>query len=319
MDLNCTCKLYRGGECIVMKELLSIEENKKRLVIVVLLVFLALVWLVPFISTGVSNNDELMNHLFSVYKPLLYDRAVGQGRVLQYYLGYPLGFIMYASKNFYVAKLRDSSFIMLSMCSLGFLYYKFFKKFAFSCLTICISLALLPVTFEHTLPQAYCSFALYFSLFIGTVLLFMKWKETGKIIYLAVSLIVNFFVLFLYEVYIALMPLYVVAAWHILPEDRRNIRNIFHLIKYHIIMSVLYLTVYLGIRVLFPSTYEGNSVGSFSVRSIGQVIKQLVLASLPGYYWTNDKYRYIFRKYSDYELVSRGGQRVSYSTVSMPI
>lgn len=287
---------------------LSMTEMQKRLVMSILIGFLSLAWLVPFVTTGVVNNDALMSHLHSVYKPLLYDRDVQQGRVIEYFLSYPLSLILNAGENFYVARIRDYCFIMLSMCSLGFLYYKFFHQFTFSCLSICISLAMLPVTFEHTLPQVYCGFAFYFTIFIWAVLLFLKWIETDKKYFLVLSLFINFYVLFLYEMYITLMPLYLVAAWYALPVEKRELKDIFCKIKYHIFMAAFYLMIYVGMRFMIPSHYEGNAVGSLSLISIGRVLKQLIFASIPGYYWMNAKYRYIFGQYSNYEAnFERGG------------
>lgn len=291
-----------------MDRKLNMTENQKRLVMIVLIGLLSLVWFVPFVTTGVVNNDTLMSHLYSAYKPLLYERDVQQGRVINYFLSYPFGLIFHVSESFYFARIRDYCFIMLSMCSLGFLYYKFFHKFTFSCLTICISLAMLPVTFEHTLPQAYCGFAFYFTVFIGAVLLFLKWIETNKKYFLVLSLFINFYILFMYETYITLMPLYLVAAWQALPVEKRKLKDIFCKIKYHIFMAVFYLMIYCGVRLLIPSQYEGNTVGSLSIISVGRVLKQLIFASIPGYYWTNAKYRYIFGQYSNYEAnFERGG------------
>lgn len=284
-----------------MSEKSGMTETQKRMVMIILLGLLSLAWVVSFVTTGAVNNDALMSHLHIVYKPLLYNRNVEQGRIIQYYLSYPFSMIFNASGNFYIARIRDFCFIMLSLCSLGCLYNKFFHKRMFSYLTICISLAMLPVTFEHTLPQAYCGFAFYFSIFIGAILLFLKWIETDKKYYLALSLFVNFYILFLYEVYITLMPLYLVAAWNAIPEEKRKPRELFHMIKYHIFMALLYLMIYVGVRSLFPSQYSGNAVGSLSLVSIGRVLKQLIFASLPGYYWMNAKYRYIFGEYSNYE------------------
>lgn len=287
---------------------LGMTEAQKRLVMIILLGLLSLVWLASFVTTGVVNNDALMSHLYSVYKPLLYNRNVQQGRVVNYFLSYPLGLILHASENFYVARISDYCFIMFSMCSLGFLYYKFFHRFTFSCLSICISLVMLPITFEHTIPQAYCGFALYFSIFIVAVLLFLKWIETEKRYLLVLSLLMNFYILFMYETYITFMPLYLVAAWHALPVENRKLKDIFCMIKYHIFMAVFYLIIYVGMRFMIPSQYEGNAVGSLSLVNIGRVLKQLIFASIPGYYWTNVKYRYIFGEYSNYEAnFERGG------------
>lgn len=167
---------------------------------------------------------------------------------------------------------------------------------------------MLPITFEHTIPQAYCGFALYFSIFIVAVLLFLKWIETEKRYLLVLSLLMNFYILFMYETYITFMPLYLVAAWHALPVENRKLKDIFCMIKYHIFMAVFYLIIYVGMRFMIPSQYEGNAVGSLSLVNIGRVLKQLIFASIPGYYWTNVKYRYIFGEYSNYEAnFERGG------------
>lgn len=290
-----------------MKERFSVTEAQRRALIIILLGLLAMDWLIPFSGTGVVNNDELMSHLNVVYKPLLYERSLEQGRTITYFLTYPLSYLLNFSENFYISRIRDFSFIILNLISLGMLYYRFFHKFSFSCLTFCISLAFLPVTFEHTLPQAYCGFAFYFSVMIGAVFLFIKWLESGKKLYLLVSLLINLYILFFYEVFITLMPIYAVAAWYVLPEERKSGKNIILAVKHHIGISILYLLVYSGMRYFSPSTYEGNSVGSLSGISIFKVLKQLILASLPGYYWTNAKYRYIFREYSNYEAILNGG------------
>ena len=290
-----------------MKERFRVTGEHYRTVIIILLGVLAVIWMIPFIGTGVVNNDELMRHLNVVYEPLLRERSFEQGRVLGYYLKYPFRSLFYFSVNFYLFKIRDFSFIILSLVSLSVLYYKLFHKFSFSCLTACIGLAFMPVTFEHTLPQAYCECAIYASIIIGAVLLFIQWLEKGKKGYLLTSLFVNFYMLFCYEIFIVLMPIYAVAAWHTLPKERKNIRNIVCAVKYHIGISVLYLMVYTGMRYFFPSSYDGNSFGSLSVVSIFRVLKQLILASLPGYYCLNAKYRYIFREFSNYEASLSGG------------
>ena len=290
-----------------MKERFRVTGEHYRTVIIILLGVLAVIWMIPFIGTGVVNNDELMRHLNVVYEPLLRERSFEQGRVLGYYLKYPFRSLFYFSVNFYLFKIRDFSFIILSLVSLSVLYYKLFHKFSFSCLTACIGLAFMPVTFEHTLPQAYCECAIYASIIIGAVLLFIQWLEKGKKGYLLTSLFVNFYMLFCYEIFIVLMPIYAVAAWHTLPKERKNIRNIVCAVKYHIGISVLYLMVYTGMRYFFPSSYDGNSFGSLSVVSIFRVLKQLILASLPGYYCLNAKYRYIFREFSNYEAILSGG------------
>ena len=72
-----------------MKERFRVTGEHYRTVIIILLGVLAVIWMIPFIGTGVVNNDELMRHLNVVYEPLLRERSFEQGRVLGYYLKYP--------------------------------------------------------------------------------------------------------------------------------------------------------------------------------------------------------------------------------------
>lgn len=279
-----------------MKNGYDIFKNKITFIILLGILFFA--WGSCYAVTGVCNNDELMNHLYSAFKPLLYERSVNQGRLINYYLMYPLERLMNFTENLYIAKIRDLGFIIFSLFSLGCLYYKLFHDYAFAFLTVVLGVAFLPVTFEHTLPQAYCGFAFGFSILIGSVFMYIRWMETSKRNYLIVSLIINLYILFYYETYLMLMPIYAVVTWAMLLKEKRCWKNVLHFIKYHIAISGVYLLLYLGFRMVFPSTYDGNTLGEFSIISIGRVLIQLVLASIPGYYCINAKYRYIFGEFT---------------------
>ena len=83
-------------------------------------------------------------------------------------------------------------------------------------------------------------------------------------------------------------------------REKRSFR-FFDIVKscvWHIAAGVLFLVLYFGLALLFPTGYTGNQIGFVSLSSSFEIIKTLFLSAIPGYYCFNGVSKYQMQIYN---------------------
>ena len=179
-----------------------------------------------------------------------------------------------------------SNFVMVSVLVYSITKSKNCATFLFAFLVMC-----LPFSFEHTIPNGFVAFfGMPFSLLVLSFISYINYLENEKNIYLIVTIVCLLIALFSYEVFIMYTPLYLVfTLW-----KKKNLKNIVQCIFYPTCTGIIYLIIYIVQGHIFPTNYKGNTLTFSSWKNSLEIIVNLFLSSLPGYYFTTNKYQYIY-------------------------
>ena len=267
--------------------------------LVALLLFLVLI---PLYRQAIMCNDELLSRYWSMkgfdqFYRYFWDDLVGRGRALSagvIPITMYLGFLGSGNGTFKIAQILS---ILLDVSLFMLLLDKLFhdRKFAVVCgLSI---VTFLPVTFEHTAPNAFNTlYNIPFSLLLISLVLFTEYLEKGGKKKLAFSMLLLFINLTCYESFVMFLPLYWgIAVGKVGLEKKKR------LLKVCICPAAagaLFLILYVISGVLFPSRYPGNQISGISVGKMLAIISNLSVASFPGYYCFVPKYHYLADYYN---------------------
>ena len=261
--------------------------------------------IIPLLFQGIICNDELQsrywaqlgwgqfwNHFNEVW--------VKQGRSLGGLLNISSMYLGFLSTN--VVLFRSFSIlIMLIVFGLfGWLVARLLKCSSFGFAVFFASVLLLPISFEHTLPNAFVTlFSIPLSIAFVSFHLFLSYLEQRKAWMLFTSVLIWFFFLTGYEAFITLTPVFLIIAVIKRNSSWENFGEALYECRYPMASSALFLMAYFAALKFFPSHYAGNSIAELDIRSSGIIIQQLFMSGIPGYYLINPKYQYLFNIYSD--------------------
>lgn len=278
------------------------KDNQLLCLAVVLLLLLVTV---PLCEQKIMCNDELQSRFWSMkgfsqfFEHYAVEDYVAKGRALSAIvdpLSMYLGFLGNSNGMFRIVQIL-SIFGDAGIFSL--FLFKLFKNQRFAVICGLSIIVFLPITFEHTAPNAFNTlFNIPFALLLISFIFFIDYLETERKKVLIASLLFLFINLISYESFVTLVPLYWgIAVWKIGFKKQIIKKSL-----YPTATAVFFIICYIVSGLIFKSSYSGNILGGFSIKSSLKIIIQLVQASFPGYYLFSPKYRYLFTYYNNMDV-----------------
>ncbi|WP_066825148.1 acyltransferase family protein, partial [Clostridium tepidiprofundi] len=277
----------------------NIKANKE---IISILILLIIVIMTPILRQGIVINDELQSHFWSMqgFKSFFkhYVSAyMKQGRAISAITDTISMYSSFITSKKEIFRFFSIIGILINVYLFGKFIYKLFKNKLFSIFTMSSILVFLPITFEHTVPNAFVNLlSIPFSLLLISFILFINYIENDKENSLKIACLLLFVALLSYEVFIMITPIYFLLALYKIPRKDNYLRELFKKVALPITIDISYLVLYFFSRIIIPSTYNGNQIG-FTLKGMIEIITQLFKSSIPGYYLFNSKYHYLFTKY----------------------
>ncbi|RDY23265.1 hypothetical protein CHF27_008965 [Romboutsia maritimum] len=256
--------------------------------------------IVPMLVTGIICNDELQYRFWSYQgfiefiKHFMSEQILDKGRALSampFSIATYLGFV---SQNLFVFKFVSIIVIISNIAMFSYFINKLFKNKWFAIFTFIMALIFLPISFELTPPNAYLTqYSIAFNLLLISFILFIDYMKENKKKTLIVSMILLYIGLISYETFITFTPIYLILCIIYTPKQHRNIKEIAKKLSAPVLVSVIYLGLYIVMGKIFVSNYDGNKLTFVSFKNSFDIILQLFKSSLPGYFLFNKKYQYL--------------------------
>lgn len=286
--------------------------RKKREILTILLITIVISVMYPILHQGIICNDELQLRLYgqmglkTLFVDVIKNEYLNKGRCLAI-LG-NLKFVTFFSDNIYIFRTVEVLVILFGMALYGYLAYRLTESKTFGIGLSCVTLAMLPITFEHAIPNAFVITIWQPAiLMMLSILSFLKYLRDRRTRDLVLCCLLYLWAMFLYEFIVTYVFIYFLIHWLKRQEEPSNKKKWMELIQAEIPIiatACLYLALYMAQRIIFPSTYKGNQLGFDSIASVWSILKMLFLSALPGYYtFSNKKYRYLFRIYKEKSIL----------------
>ncbi len=301
--LNIVDRIKAGSRRLICK--LRPEKTKRadRHKLMLILLLLAILVLVSMdqILPRIVVNDELQARALYLKEPLSllkHDADVKiykEGRPMAA-LSVPISnFVGYLGTRSGLFKAVQWLVVTANVIMICYLLYKLIGSSLFIVAFGVFSLMCMPITFEHTSPNAFVTYyGIPLLAIVVSLELFRRYLEKGKKLQLVISLILWFWGMSAYEAFIAFLPAFVLLAF-IRCDEKGFFRRILLTLRkalFPILTVVVYVVCYFLLRLKFPSNYTGTDI-SFTLSGALGIIGQLLLSALPGYYLLNSKYHYL--------------------------
>jgi len=284
----------------------NIKKNKNIYFFLSLLVFILLI-VKNFLIQGIMCNDEVLLRVNGQYgiKNFLHaqivEEEIRQGRILGAFGN--LKILSFLSDNIFIFRTIGIVVILITITLLGIFSYRIIKNKWFSFFVSIMALAFIPITFEPSIPNAYIIVICQpLILLLLSLILYIDYFSTRKKWRLILSAFLFFWGCCLYEFVVTYLILFIIITYLKDNKIKSFFKSWFVSIKKsfpHIIAAVFYLFCYVMQRKIFPTQYSGTKMSFTSFGKILNVFKIEFLSSLPGYYLTNNKYKYLYNIYKD--------------------
>lgn len=277
------------------------NRDRQREIILILLVTFSVLIIAPLLSQRIMCNDELQAHLSRMcgirhFIENVWNTNIRNGRVLGALI---LPFTMISDflfKDALASRIVTVGTILVVLGMFSFLIHRWFHNRALTLATFLVLISALPVTFEHTVPNAFNGlFNIPIIILLISLIVYTEYVDKGKRCLRTVSMLLFFVACMAYEVIVTYLPLF--AILFLLRRRPKELRVLVKNFAYLAATGLIYLGCYFGLQCIFPSQYEGNQIGGFTFASSTQVLFQLWKSSLPGYWLTNKRYGYIYQIY----------------------
>ena len=283
---------------------MNTSQKEKRIycgiISIVAIIFFSNIWYDIF-----TVNDALVHYVWAKtgnYIDSSWAVAVGQGRIM-YFIYNILSLVPYAMDNILVYNI--CSFITIIFCTWSLFL---FVKRVFSCelayLATLLFLALAQADGSHNFFVAYI---LVLQGAIGFCLLslerFAKYYEEEKNRYLVQSAILFVIASSAYESLIFYSLL--IFAFGIFEMIKRHEKfwSLLYKLRFHIVFEGIYLAIYLGFRMLYPSQYDANQVGQVGFADILNTAVTYSFGLFPGTHFWRIKEHISIEKYMSFKIV----------------
>ena len=279
-----------------------VSAARRRPAFSLLLVIFAALFFFPYLQQGIMCNDELSARFYSQtgfwnFYRHYFAEHIAKGRALStpfVSLTMYLGFI---GQSTYAYKLLQVLSLMLDALCFGLLLHKLTKNKSFALFCAAMALLCLPITFEHTAPNAFTTlYNIPFAILLLSLYLWYGYLENRRRSFTVSSLVMFFVSCLCYEAFITYVPLYMLMAICKKPGRAIRSRLLSRAVLYPFMTGIAYLGCYGASRLLWPSGYEGNQI-SFTLSGMTAILRQLFLSAVPGYYLRHPKYQYLFTLY----------------------
>lgn len=267
---------------------------KNRVYILYLALLLVLVC-IPLYKQGVMCNDELVTRLlaqkgfkesFLHYVQVYRDAGRPLAIVLDPITIY-LGFLGDNNWSFRVLQIIT---ILATAGLFAVFLDRLFHNRSFAAICGISIVVFLPVTFEHTAPNAFNTlFNIPFCFMLLSLILYTIYLEMNSKRMLVVSMTLLLLNLTSYESFVMFLPLYWCIA--IAKTDWKEKRRLLKAILWPTLTAAVFLSLYILLQVFYPADYSGIQVEDVSLRRAGEIIWQLFRSSFPGYYLFDPEYQ----------------------------
>ena len=297
--------IFKGNNKNIFYDHYNRMKNKIRSIdnkIIIYILALIFLCVYAWYRQGIMCNDELQTRYWSLqgfktaYKHYFIEH-IAKGRTLStplVSLTMILGFIGQNNETFKILQIIT---ILATAAVFSILLFKLFKNKRFSILYFVIFVAFLPVTFEHTAPNAFTVlYNIPLLLFLLSAIIWSDYLDSGK------GIIASMMLLFIaetsYESFVTMLPLYAFITIY-----KLGIKNkmTYVKLKYPIGNGIVYVVLYYIFGKIFPSGYSGNQINGLNIIESLKIIKQLLFSSIPGYYIFSNKYKGLYKYYYEYE------------------
>lgn len=286
-------------------------------------------YLVPYLRSGLMNNDSLFEQYhqklgFREFFRFYHNELIGKGRALSSWILPILQYPEYAGRSTYGYRALQMVLIFLDAAAFGKLVRNVWGDSFFAAFSCVCWLLFLPVSFESTLPNAYVTHyaPAMLALLLALDLFWIAGQEEGgrskKAVLLRVgAMMLYFFACCIYEAFIAYLPICCLAAAAGVirtgentaaksegsgnigtDAGRKGVSNsennaVIRAAAAPLLTGIAYLALYVIMRKAFPSNYGGNQI-AFTVAGAAKNLAYLLLHSFPGGLLISLKYLYLF-------------------------
>lgn len=259
--------------------------------------------MIPLYNTGPIVNDELqyryyrMEGLWSLFNYYLKDR-LRQGRPTIIMSSVNVLF-SYPTKSDTINGLVQVLLLAVTIMIFGYLIKLKTKNRYFAAFVSIFTAVFMAITFEHNAPMAFWGqlVVLAFYLLVSLVL-YVKYLQEGRRKNLIISCIFYVLALLSFEMAITYAPIFVLIAFF---HNRMSVKKTIRSSLPHIAIAFIYLGLYvLSQKFVSAEAYAGGTVGFVSLANSWEIIWNLFVSALPGYYMFNSKYQYLAPIYTGY-------------------
>jgi len=261
----------------------------------------------PMMLQGIICNDELQRRFLRMQG---FGTLISQGISMELAQGRPMRILApmqnslsYISNNIYVFR---SFQILLILSNIGLFSYFIFKVFnnkKFALLTGIFALIFLPITFEHTLPNAFVGLvAMPMNFLLLSFICFIKYITNKSKNNLLLSMMLFFIAMLGYEFIVTFVLLYPVLYYAKANKEQCNPMSVIKHSVLPLVLAIVFIALTFSLQKLYNVGYDGAKLGFVSLESSFTIIWTLFKSSLPGYYLFNSKYVYLFNLYTNTPL-----------------
>lgn len=283
-------------------------KDKKLQLVAVLFVLFCCMFIIPLFNQGIMCGDELATRFYGMggtahFLKSVFNEQIEKGRALSAitlpFASY-FGFLSSSNQIFRIGQVIS---IVLDAVLFAWLVYKLEKDKGFSGLVFVSLLAFLPISFENTAPNAFCTlFNIPFAILLLSFIFFMDFIDSSSKKKLLVSMVLLFVAECCYETFIAFTPIFLFLLIYKI-DIRVNLKKIIQYLSAPFVVSCLYLIIYFICSKLYVSNYSGNQFGAFDLGSSLEILWHLFKACIPGFYlWGSGKYRFLLNYYMEFSV-----------------
>lgn len=272
---------------------------------VIIALFFILTIIINLAMQGITCNDEVQLRLYGqqgigyFLKRQIIHEDIYQGRILGA-IG-NIKFLSFISDNIYMSRSIQILFILIAFGLFGKLVDELCQSKGMGILGFVMALAFLPITFEHSVPNAFVIVVCQpLICLLISFILFIKYIENGKKLNNIFCCIFFFWGCCLYEFVVTYVLAFPIICLILYLRESDSDHNVWMCIKKsygQVITSIIYLILYLLQGKVFPTSYSGTTINLSEPSKIFNVLKTECLSAVPGYYLFNEKYKYLYSVY----------------------
>lgn len=285
---------------------LSVRIDKNKTFIILLLAWFICV-MHPLLHTGVILNDEVQafferqNGYF-----MLLERNIGcelsQGRPLRIMAAFNSS-LSFLSSNMVINRGIQIFILGITAVSLAAFVKKIFKDKFISYMTAILFLVCMPITFEHAVPNAFVGLVCVPLICLCWSLYFwINYVKSHCRKYLVLSMLLWCVALCGYEFIVMYTPVFIFLYLHVRKNCMERWYDMLSEVKLPVLLGGAYVTCTLLLQKLYGVGYSGVKIQFESISQSWQIIKTIICSAIPGYFFTNSKYLYLYSIYSDDNL-----------------
>lgn len=286
---------------ITKHSILAIIKKYKKVILYILILILIILFSLPILKLGIMQNDELISRFWSsqgfvnFYKHYFIEE-IEKGRTLSALTIPASMYLGFLSQNTYIFKAFQVLMIVLPVIFFGNLLKDVFDDQKIKYIFIALFLAILPITFEPTVPNVFVTlYNVYVCLLILSFKFYLKYLDSFKSKELFISILLYCICLVSYEAFVTYVPVFLIL--YVIKKGFKDIQKDFKAIVVPVICGLTYIILYFIFSKIFPSNYGGNQIGNLDIIRSVKIIFNLIINIMPGSYLINNKYDYIYNYY----------------------